>query len=318
MKWIKLSVSTTSESVEAVSEILTELGAKGVEIQDAADFKHIDPEAIGPYGEVEDVASIPHLQQGAVVAAYFADDQSIKTITQQLNQRIQALPKFGLSIGAGTIKTTSIKDEDWAEAWKKYYHPTQITRFLTVVPDWETYHPTTPDEYTVILDPGMSFGTGTHPTTTLALLALEKVLRSGQTVFDIGTGSGILSIAASKMGAGLVKAYDLDQVAVAAAKANVALNSDVNNISVMPSNLFQSVTGRADLILANILAEIIDLMIPDIDTFLRSKGRIIFSGIIKDKLPAIEQRLAAYHLAIETKLQEKEWVALIVGREDEL
>lgn len=317
MKWYKVSVETTTESIEAVAEILSSVGANGVEIEDAADFKGVTMDQIGPFGEVADLHTLPHLDSGAKVTAYFPETSNLPEIVSQIKNHLALLPTYGLPLGSGVVNVADLDDQDWANAWKKYYHPTRVTRFLTVVPQWLDYQPQAAEEVIVRLDPGMSFGTGTHPTTVLALTALEKVIRGGETVFDVGTGSGILSIVASKLGAKTIEACDLDQVAVDAAKANVALNEDMANIHVFPSNLLKQVTGKADLILANILAEIIELLIPDLQTHLKPHGKVILSGIIDNKLDSVCQTLQAHHFEVVTQFQEKEWIALVVQQEVE-
>lgn len=314
MKWYKLIVETTTESIEAVSEILNRNGANGVEIQDAADFEHVNKSQIGPFGEIEDPAEIPHLQSGATVAAYYPQTTQIPELIAQIQSQLRRLPQYGFDLGAGQIRVMDMDETDWANAWKKYYQPTRVTRFLTVVPQWEDYTPKQADEAQIILDPGMSFGTGTHPTTILALTALEQVLRGGEIVFDVGTGSGILSLAASKMGAKSITACDLDQVAVQAALDNLNLNPSVTNVTIQQSDLLQQISGTADLILANILAEIINVLIPDLDRHLKPKGKVILAGIIEDKRQSVLACLAHYHFQVETQLQQGQWVALIVSK----
>ncbi|GAF41388.1 ribosomal protein L11 methyltransferase [Agrilactobacillus composti DSM 18527 = JCM 14202] len=316
MKWHKVAITTTTESIEAVAEILNSIGANGVEIEDSADFAHVSKQQIGPFGEIEDPAQIPHLKQGAVISAYFPDTKNMPVLLKQIQNKLDLLPSYGLDEGQGQIFVSDLDEADWANNWKKYYQPYRVTRFLTVVPNWVDYQPEDPGEIQITLDPGMSFGTGTHPTTILALTALEQVSRGNMSVFDIGTGSGILSIAASKLGAKVIEACDLDDVAVKAAQDNIDLNPSVNNIQVFKSDLMQQVTGKADLILANILAEIILLLIPDLAAHLNPKGQVILSGIIEDKANQVIHALDQFGFKVVTKLQQQEWVALIVTRKE--
>ncbi len=172
------------------------------------------------------------------------------------------LPSYDIEIGTGNMTVNEVNEEDWATAWKKYYHPVQISDTFTIVPTWEEYTPASPDEKIIELDPGMAFGTGTHPTTTMCIRALEKTVQPGDTVIDVGTGSGVLSIAAAKLGASSVQAYDLDPVAVESAEMNVRLNKTDDIVSVGQNSLLEGIEGPVDLIVANLLAEII-LLFPE-------------------------------------------------------
>lgn len=200
-----------------------------------------------------------------------------------IKDRVAQLPEFGLAIGKNIITVSEVEESNWATAWKKYYHPVRITRMLTIVPSWEAYQTSDPLEKIITLDPGMAFGTGTHPTTSLTLQALETVLRGGETLLDVGTGSGVLSIAAKYLGAKEVYAYDLDEVAVRAAKENMDMNEVAKDVHVAANDLLNGITIESDVIVANILADIILLMIPDAWRLLKQTGRLIVSGIIEEK-----------------------------------
>lgn len=314
MEWTKVTVTTASEAVAAVSNILIEAGANGVQITDAADFK---AQTLGPYGEIYDPTKHPHIKKGAQVAAYYPETIYLPEILPQIKQRVAQLTDFGLAIGANKVATAAVDSHDWATAWKKYYHPERVTRFLTVVPKWETYQPQQPDEKVIVLDPGMSFGTGTHPTTRLAMQALETVIRGGETLLDVGTGSGVLSIAAKQLGADAVYAYDLDDVAVRAAANNLALNPIAAKVPVAANNLLAGVTQSADIIVANILAEIILPLIPQAKPLLNPQGHLLLSGVIATKLAQVEQGLQQAGLAVVQVLKEGDWCALIAQQQED-
>ena len=201
-------------------------------------------------------------------------------------------------------------EEAWATAWKKYYHPVRISRYLTIVPSWENYQPLQEDEKIITLDPGMAFGTGTHPTTRLTLQALEVYLRGGETVLDVGTGSGVLSIASKYLGAKDVFAYDLDEVAVRSAQENMAMNPIAHDVTVQANDLLQGVTVPADLIVANILADIILLMIPDAWRLLKQEGTLIVSGIIETKKQLVIDAMIAQGFEIDQLFNQKDWYAI--------
>jgi ribosomal protein L11 methyltransferase len=177
MKWNEVKVETTSEAVEAVANILMEAGASGVAIEDALDIENYKGDA---YGELLDKEDFTFLTEGAYVTAYFPETIFLPEILPTLKARITQLPEFGLAIGKNEVTVSEVEESNWATAWKKYYHPVRITRMLTVVPSWEKYETEDPMEKIITLDPGMAFGTGTHPTTSLTLQALETVLRGGE------------------------------------------------------------------------------------------------------------------------------------------
>lgn len=314
MKWNQVSVLTTSEAVEAVSNILMESGANGVAIEDAMDVVNFESDA---FGEILDVATFDHIKEGAKVIAYFPETIFLPEILPTVEARVLQLEEFGLNIGENKIETSEVVESDWATAWKKYYHPVNISRYLTIVPEWQDYTPHSTDEHVMKLDPGMAFGTGTHPTTRLTLQALEVVLRSGETVIDVGTGSGVLSIASKCLGAGEVYAYDLDEVAVASAKENMNLNPVAKDVIVAPNNLLVGIDKKADVIVANILADIIIELIPDAYRCLNEDGTFIISGIIEDKESAVLEVLYENGFVVDQRFQQKDWLAFILKKANE-
>ncbi|WP_412990222.1 50S ribosomal protein L11 methyltransferase [Pediococcus siamensis] len=314
MKWTEISVQTSNEAVDAISHILEAKGSKGVKIEDAADYKKL---RAGKYGEILDLAEIPHIESGAIVTGYYPETENIEEIVTQIKAQTAQLSEFGLNPAPATVIQKPLEETEWQTAWKKYYHPVRVTRYLTVVPEWEDYQKTDTAEKILKLDPGMAFGTGTHPTTKLCLQALEMYLRGGEALLDVGTGSGVLSIAASKMGARDIQAFDLDQVAVDSAMENLKLNSDVQNVKIKANNLLTGITTQADMIVANILAEIIVPLVPQAKACLKPGGLFITSGIIKDKLAEVETELEKYHFEVIEVLQMKDWRAIVAKKPSE-
>ena len=168
MKWTEVNVKTTNEAVEAVSSIFDGLDAVGVKIEDALDFKNY--QASYP-SELYELKDIPHITEGAIVSAYYPESTDVSKVVGQLKAKLNELPSFGLDVGPASVTTVEVQDDDWATAWKKYYHPVRITRYLTVKPSWSDYQASQPDEKVISLDPGRAFGTGTHPTTRLCFHA---------------------------------------------------------------------------------------------------------------------------------------------------
>lgn len=308
-QWFEIAVETSSEAVDAVANFLMTEGASGIQIEDAADFR--GPQKTG-HGVQFDPATVPHRQRGAKVSGYFTGRRNPAELVSTLQARVVQLPSFGLAEGLGTVTAHSLAQADWANEWKKYYHPLRITRFLTIVPAWLDYQPQQAGELVMRLDPDMAFGTGSHPTTVLMLRLLEAQVRGGETMIDVGTGSGVLALAARMLGAKQVLATDVDAAAVANAKANLALN-DSAGIQVIANNLLQGVTLQADLVAANILADVLTPLIPQVPTVLKPHGRLLLSGIYYDKAAAIQTVLKQSGLRVLEQAQLGDWIALVAG-----
>ncbi|MDT1938752.1 MULTISPECIES: 50S ribosomal protein L11 methyltransferase [Carnobacterium] len=311
MKWTEVSVLTASEAVEAVSNILVEAGTSGVSIEDFSDFENTPDDG---FGQIWALDEADYSKEGVVIKAYFPETIFLPEILPSIQQRILELKTFGLDIGPNEVKTSEVSDTSWATAWKKYYHPLQVTRFMTVVPSWEEYTPKFSDERIIRLDPGLAFGTGTHPTTRLSMQALETSIVGGETILDVGTGSGVLSIASKALGAGDVYAYDLDEVAVRAAKENMDLNDYAKEVQVAANDLLKGIAIKADIVMANILAEIILLLIEDAWRVLKPNGLFITSGIIDSKKDTVLEQLLAQGFEIEQVQQMKDWFAIIARK----
>ena len=306
----ELTISVSREAEEAVSNILIDLGSQGVAIDDSADYLG----AAGPFGEV-----LPQVEQLNTVAitAYYPETANLEMIRQEVKERLAQLRDFGLDIGETQLTTQQLAEEDWADNWKKYFEPARITHDLTIVPSWTDYEVTT-GEKIIKLDPGMAFGTGTHPTTKMSLFALEQVLRGGETVLDVGTGSGVLSIASSLLGAKEIFAYDLDDVAVRVAQENIALNAGTENIHVAAGDLLKGVDIEADVIVANILADILVNLTDDAYRLLKDEGYLIMSGIISEKWDLVRESAEAAGFFLETHMIQGEWNACVFKKTKEI
>ncbi|WP_426422332.1 50S ribosomal protein L11 methyltransferase [Pediococcus acidilactici] len=312
MKWTEVNVKTTNEAVEAVSSIFDGLDAVGVKIEDALDFKNY--QASYP-SELYELKDIPHITEGAIVSAYYPESTDVSKVVGQLKAKLNELPSFGLDVGPASVTTVDVQDDDWATAWKKYYHPVRITRYLTVKPSWSDYQASQPAEKVISLDPGRAFGTGTHPTTRLCLQAMEMIMRGNETVYDVGTGSGVLSIAAKLLGAAKVEAFDVDDDAIAAAQENFDLNPIAKSIAARPNDLLEGIKQPVDLIVANILSDVLVPMIPQAKSLLNKNGWLVMSGIIDDKLPLIQKTLAANDFKVNQVLTYGEWRGVIASHQ---
>lgn len=308
MKWHELKVATNSQASDLVSGILLDIGSTGVSIEDPNDLIFLEDDGLGqikPSVE-ESYESVDTVY----VSGFFPDTKNIVEIKLLLESRLEQAKAYDIDLGSTDIVLSSVSEEDWANAWKAHYHPVRLSRFLTIVPSWETYD-AGPNEHVILLDPGMAFGTGTHPTTKLALEALEMTIRGGEHILDIGTGSGILSIASKVFGAGIVEAYDLDEKATLVAKENIALNGYESDIIVGENNLLVGIERQADIIVANILAEILERMVIDAYQNVKAGGYFILSGIIQSKREELAEQLISVGFDIVQENRMKDWVSLI-------
>ncbi len=239
VKWTEISLLTTNEAVEAVSNVFHEAGASGVVIEDSTEIEKV---RVDQFGEIYALNPNDYPTNGVVVKAYLPASSFLAETVEEIKLAVANLKNFDINIGDQLLQTALVDEEDWATAWKQYYHPVKISERFTIVPTWEDYKPVSTDELIIELDPGMAFGTGTHPTTVMCLQALEKVVKNGDTVVDVGTGSGVLSIGAALLGAGKVHALDLDEVAVKSAQENVVLNKVDHVVEVFHGNLLDSIS----------------------------------------------------------------------------
>ena len=314
MEWTAIKVETSNEAVAAVSNILTEAGANGVQIDNAADYQELKAGRFGKHGEIVDPSTLPHQKKGAALTGCFPPHTFLPELVPQIQQRVKKLSEFGLDPAPANVSVEGIKDEQWATVWQKYYHPVRITNQLTVVPQWEDYQPQQRGEKLITLDPGMAFGTGTHPTTKLMLQALSMVVRGGESMIDVGTGSGVLSIAAKLLGVGHVAAYDVDKVAIKSARENLKLNPAAGEIELGVNSLLDGIATKVDLIVANILAEIIVPLIPQAKSNLKAGGKLLLSGIIADKEPLIVETLTQHEFIIDETMRIDDWFGIIAHR----
>lgn len=308
MKWSELSILTTNEAIEPVSNILHEAGASGVVIEDSEDLLK---EREDLFGEIYSLDPDDFPKEGVMVKAYLPVTSFLGETVEAIKLAITNLVTFDINIGSNIVTISEVNEEDWATAWKKYYHPVKISERFTIVPTWENYEPVSSDELIIELDPGMAFGTGTHPTTVMSLQALEKTVKSGDRVIDVGTGSGVLAIGSALLDAKEVHALDLDEVAVRSAKLNVDLNGVQDRITVVQGNLLDSIEKPGDVVVANILAEIIMKFTDDAFQVVKPGGCYITSGIIGAKKNDVKESLEAAGFVISDVMMMEDWVTII-------
>ena len=308
MKWLEIKVNAKAEAIDAITEILYEFGASGVAIDEPIDYEamkidnlfwdYIEPEE----GEQDKESS---------VSAYFSEAEAeLENKIQGIKDKVQQLPEFGLDIGSGKIEIKEIDQIDWETSWKQYFKPVHITDRIVVKPQWEEYLPQE-DELIIHIDPGMAFGTGTHETTSMCIKAIEKNLEPGYSILDIGTGSGILSIAAVLLGAKEATGVDLDPVAVEVANENIEINGLSDKINILHGDLLTLIKGQFDIVVANIIADaILILLDSDVKSFVKDNGLFICSGIIQEKEGLVVEKLKEKGFEIKEINRDGEWVCI--------
>jgi ribosomal protein L11 methyltransferase len=323
MDWLEISVETDNEAAEAVSELFKRYARGGVAIETPVDCFEYELLAAPPPSRV-------------IVKAYLPLDSAAEESRQHIEEGLWHLGRL-YPLAEPVVRPMA--EEEWAEAWKRQYHRLRVGQRIVIVPAWEKYEPAA-GEAIIRLEPGMAFGTGLHPTTRLCLQALETHLAAlqrgsgpGLSVLDVGTGSGILAIAAAKLGASSVLALDADPVAVDVAQENVAMNEVATTVTVhhgslpgggpkeyvpwhfVADNALELLdTGHFDVVLVNILAPVIIGMTSALANRLAPGGRLIAAGLIDSQEEDVVDALGLENLHIVERLQEKDWVALVAQR----
>ena len=300
--WTKLTVTGRTSDLDEICAVMSMLD-NGLMIEDYSDFS-----LNGMYGELVDESILNADKQTVKVSLFVPEEKNPAEYKAFLEER---LPALGI---CAEISTEGMNEEDWSESWKQYYKPIRLGR-VTVVPAWEKYN-AEDGEIIIRMDPGMAFGTGTHETTRLCLSLIEDELRGGERVLDVGTGSGILSICASKLGALSCHAYDIDPVAVKVARDN-ALSDGCSNITVEVSDLLKNVDlsgGKFDMCVANIVSDIIIRMMPDIGRYLKDGAPLILSGIINDRADEVRASVRENGFTVVRETNENDWVGMLVKK----
>jgi ribosomal protein L11 methyltransferase len=330
MKWIEIEISTSSEAADAVGEKLLEAGATGISVQDPDELAfHLRKGDAGTYA-LEEYQEGFDISESTKVKGYFASPEkgiclceikhcTIGELVQKIKTDLRTIGSF-LDIGKASIASKTLDDEDWAHSWKKYYHPIRISPRGVIVPSWETYKPRK-GERIIYLDPGSAFGTGDHATTALCAEMVDEDLSmmgkrfadrkipEGTRMLDLGCGSGILSILAGTLGMPWIDAVDIDETAVRVAKENIRLNLHEHQIHCFRGEISDLTEYRYDMIVANIIADVIFSIAPDIFRLLLPDGIFIASGIINTKSDRIDSEYQKLGFERITRAERNDWVA---------
>ena len=302
-QWTQIRVTVKLEQLDELVAVMSMINSNLM----IEDYSDIDLKTC--YGDLIDESILNADKTIASVSVYLPVERDIREDVEFLREM---LAKDGIE---GEIKMIGLNEEDWANAWKAYYKPIKIGSKIVIVPAWEKYE-AEEHELIVRMDPGMAFGTGTHETTRLVIGLLEKYTTPGVRMLDVGTGSGILAICASKLGAGECKAYDIDPMSVRVARENIK-DSGLSNITCDQSDLLRSVDlegGKYGLVCANIVADIIIRMTPDVHKYIADDGVLLASGIIMERSSDVVECFEAHGFEIVERAEENGWCALAVKR----
>ena len=302
MQWIQIKVSCNTNDLDTIAAVMSMVD-NSLQIEDFSDVT-----TDGMYGALLDESLLNADKTKAAVSVYIPETRSVSESVSFIESQLSAT---GVEY---SIETIGCREEDWAESWKKYYHPIKVGK-IVVVPAWEEYT-AKDDEIIVTMDPGMAFGTGTHETTRLVISMLEKYVKTGDRMLDVGCGSGILAICARKLGADNCAAYDIDPTAVKVARENIE-QSGVTNVTCDVSDLLRGVDlsgGKYNIVAANIVADIIIRMIPDIAKYMAEGATLIASGIICPRREEVEACMREHGFEVFDELVENDWCALVVRK----
>ncbi|MCH4532368.1 50S ribosomal protein L11 methyltransferase [Staphylococcus haemolyticus] len=306
MNWTELSIVVNHEVEPLVTDILENYGSNGVVIEDSNDLIN---QPADKFGEIYELKQEDYPEKGVRLKAYFNElkfDDSLRSKIKTAVTNLENIDSTVLNFSEQTIA-----EVDWENEWKNYFHPFRASEKFTIVPSWEQYTKEDESEKCIELDPGMAFGTGDHPTTSMCLKAIETYVDPDNSVIDVGTGSGILSIASHLLGVKRIKALDIDELAVNVAKENFAKNHCEDAIEAVPGNLLKNETEKFDIVIANILAHIIEDMIEDAYNTLNKDGYFITSGIIEEKHKQILNQMENVGFDIKSVNHDNGWVCIV-------
>ena len=301
--WTQIRVTVRLQDLDTLTAVMS-MVSNNLQIEDYSD---IDLKTC--YGDLIDESILNADKTVASVSVYLPAERSIAEAMTFIRERLKEA-----SLDPIKVETVGVREEDWANSWKDYYKPLRIGKRLVIVPAWEKYEEGEND-LIVRMDPGMAFGTGTHETTRLVIELLEKYTKPGCRMLDVGTGSGILAICASKLGAGECFAYDIDPMAVRVANENIK-DSGLSNIHCEVSDLLKQADRSRpyDLICANLVADIIIRMVPDLSPFMAEHTVLLASGIISARADDVIACFDKYGYEIVEKSVENDWCALAVKK----
>ena len=314
MDWMKITVLTTTIASEIVSQMLIDAGSQGTIIEDKNDVQ-LNQRPEGQW-DIIDEEIARRIGDDVKVTGFYPMDNRAPDTLSFVKDRARELPSIapGIDLGKLEVSMSTIDDEDWAENWKSQYKPFRLGKHIVIRPGWEEYD-AEPTDKVVTIDPGMAFGTGTHETTGMCVSLVEEYVKEGMDVIDVGTGTGILAIAAAHMGAKHVLASDIDPMAVRVAKENIEINGFSDVIEAREGNLLEAADTTADVVIANIIADVIISIAAPVRAFVREGGVFICSGIAREREDEVIDALKKAGYGKLDKRNDGEWTAIACQRD---
>lgn len=331
MKWIKMELKTTTEAVDLVSSMLDDLGVEGIEISDFVPLSEEDKQKMF----IDILPDLPEDDGSAVVSFYLDTDTDIEELKANIAVELSELRQF-VNVGSGELSVSETEDKDWINNWKEFFKPFRVDDSIVIKPTWEELTEKKEGDLVVEIDPGTAFGTGAHETTKLCIWNLKKYLKQGDTVFDVGCGSGILSIISMMLGADYAAAVDIDPIAVGVTAENAEVNKlaatvcekdgaglpvftgksgiiEVTDGNVIGDAALREAVGlgKYDIVVANILADVIIPLSGVVREFMKPGALFISSGIINMKQEAVEAALRENGFEIVEVVTQGDWVSIV-------
>ena len=331
MKWIKMELKTTTEAVDLVSSMLDDLGVEGIEISDYVPLSDEDKQKMF----IDILPELPEDDGSALVSFYLDTDTDIEELKANIAVELAELRQF-VNVGSGELSVSETEDKDWINNWKEFFKPFRVDDSIVIKPTWETLTEKKDGDLVVEIDPGTAFGTGAHETTKLCIWNLKKYLKKGDTVFDVGCGSGILSIISMMLGADYAAAVDIDPIAVGVTAENAEVNKlaaeicekneaglpvftgksgliEVTDGNVIGDAALREAVGlqKYDIVVANILADVIIPLSGVAREFMKPGALFISSGIINMKQEAVEAALKENGFEIVEIVTQGDWVSIV-------
>lgn len=314
MQYREITIHTASTGIEMVSNELIALGVGGFEIVDSADFTEF-LESTTPHWDYVDDELLKLKDAESVIRIYLPENEQGEQTFAMICRRMSELKKSEQADLYGTLEISQLQRDDsqWNDTWKQYYKPIVISDRLAVVPEWEDYT-ASPGQAVLKMDPGAAFGTGSHETTSLCLGYLSQMQLQGKKVLDVGCGSGILGIAALLLGAESNFGVDIDQLAIKASGENATLNGVADKATFVAGDLTDKVQGQYDVVCANIVADVIKMLLKDIGKFMKDDGVLMLSGIIEERTDEIIEAARLHGFVLQEQKTKRGWSALLVGK----